>query len=412
MRFAHLADCHLGCWRTQEMKELTLETFRKAIDKCIEENVDFVLIAGDLFDSAIPSVEALKCAAEKLKELREKGIACYVIHGSHDYSASGKSMLSVLEKAGLCIDVSSKPFQTEEFEILGIGGKKGGLEQQEIRNVKLEKTKALSILLLHTAINLNDDQDELFPKLAINELPSGFDYYALGHLHEKSIVKRGNSIFAYPGALFPTNFSELEEQHASSFFIVEYEKKAEPKIKEVSFSVKPVINLTINADNETPRSLKEKILENFAKLKEKLNGAILTLRIVGTLKEGKPSEIDFVSIEREAKKLGVYSLIRNVAQLKTREFELEIESASLDLENLEEKAIEKITEKLSPEKKELVKLLIKELDIEKREEETNSSFASRLNSNLLNALRNHLMIEEEEKEKTVSYTHLTLPTKA
>ncbi len=54
MKFAHLADCHLGSWKREELRKLNLESFRKAIDICIERKVDFVLIAGDLFDTAYP----------------------------------------------------------------------------------------------------------------------------------------------------------------------------------------------------------------------------------------------------------------------------------------------------------------------------------------------------------------------
>ena len=60
MKFAHIADCHLGGWRYPELQELNMESFRNALSICIREKVDFVLIAGDLFDSAYPPIEILK----------------------------------------------------------------------------------------------------------------------------------------------------------------------------------------------------------------------------------------------------------------------------------------------------------------------------------------------------------------
>ena len=60
MKFAHLGDCHLGGWKHPELKELNLKSFQYAIDKCIKYKVDFVLVTGDLFDSAYPSIETLK----------------------------------------------------------------------------------------------------------------------------------------------------------------------------------------------------------------------------------------------------------------------------------------------------------------------------------------------------------------
>ncbi|MCL6500747.1 MAG: DNA repair exonuclease, partial [Candidatus Pacearchaeota archaeon] len=106
MRFAHIADCHLGSWRQPQMAFLNLMSFEKAIDRCLYEKVDFVLVTGDFFDTAIPSVEVMKTAAANLRKLRENGIPCYIIPGSHDYSVSGKSMISVFEEGGLCTDLS------------------------------------------------------------------------------------------------------------------------------------------------------------------------------------------------------------------------------------------------------------------------------------------------------------------
>ena len=60
MKFVHLADCHLGAWRDQKLRDLNLESFSKAINTAIDERVNFVLIAGDLFNTSVPSIESLK----------------------------------------------------------------------------------------------------------------------------------------------------------------------------------------------------------------------------------------------------------------------------------------------------------------------------------------------------------------
>ena len=105
MKFAHLADCHIGSWRDPQLSNLSTLAFEKAIDKCIEEKVDFVIIAGDLFNTAIPAIECLKLAVDKLMELKKEGIPVYSIAGSHYFSSTGKTMLDVLESAGFIKDV-------------------------------------------------------------------------------------------------------------------------------------------------------------------------------------------------------------------------------------------------------------------------------------------------------------------
>ena len=79
MRFAHIADCHIGGWIEDKLKELTIIAFKKAVEICINENVDFVLIAGDLFNTAIPQIELIKQATEGLKRLKDKDIMVYLL---------------------------------------------------------------------------------------------------------------------------------------------------------------------------------------------------------------------------------------------------------------------------------------------------------------------------------------------
>ena len=137
VKFAHIADCHLGGWSELKLKELGLEVFKKTIQECINREVDFVLIAGDLFNTALPSIDILKEVALELKRLKDNNINCYIISGSHDFSPSGKTMLDVLENAGLIKNVVKFKDDKLEFtidektnvKITGIFGKYGGLEK-------------------------------------------------------------------------------------------------------------------------------------------------------------------------------------------------------------------------------------------------------------------------------------------
>ena len=105
VRFAHIADSHLGGWRQPELQKLNFLTFQKIIDIVIAEKLDFALMCGDLFDSAYPSIEILKETFAEFKRLNDANIPVYLIAGSHDYSASGKTFLDVLEKAGFCKNI-------------------------------------------------------------------------------------------------------------------------------------------------------------------------------------------------------------------------------------------------------------------------------------------------------------------
>mgnify|MGYP001592618524 CR=1 FL=1 len=135
MKFAHLADVHIGGWREEELKNLTIESFKKAIEICIEENVGFVLICGDLFNTSIPQIDLIKETASILNKLRDNDIDVYFIPGSHDYSPSGKTMLDVLEEAGLATNVmkfkDNKLIFTKDktgTKLTGMYGRRSSLE--------------------------------------------------------------------------------------------------------------------------------------------------------------------------------------------------------------------------------------------------------------------------------------------
>ena len=137
VKFAHIADVHLGGWKQPELQNLNFQSFEKAIDICIQRKLDFVIIVGDLFDSAYPPIEIIKEAFAQFRKLHDAKIPCFIIAGSHDYSVSGKTFLDVLEKAGFCKNVES--FEEKEGKIIlnptvygnvvlyGYPGKKSGL---------------------------------------------------------------------------------------------------------------------------------------------------------------------------------------------------------------------------------------------------------------------------------------------
>jgi len=228
VRFAHLADLHLGGWRDEKLKALGLEAFTKAIDMIVEEAPDFIVIAGDLFNTALPSIEAVKHASVQLSRLRMAAIPVYFIAGSHDYSVSGKSMLDVLEGAGLARNVQKAHYsdggrivleytldEKSGVKLAGLPGKKGALESQYYEVLDREaaaEESGTKIFLFHMLLSeFKRATDDLIPSSPTAVLPPGFSYYAGGHPHLVDHKRFGDGIVAYPGPLFPNNFEELEE---------------------------------------------------------------------------------------------------------------------------------------------------------------------------------------------------------
>ena len=187
-----MSDCHLGSWRYPELQELNMKSFSKAIAFAIKEEVDMVLIAGDIFDSAYPPIEILKTSFREFKRLYDAEIPCFIIAGSHDYSVSGKTFLDVLEHAGFCKNVYNAEERDEKivlqpsilgkYAIYGYPGMKSGLEVKGLRKTILQDSPGFfKIFMLHTALK-EAIGDLPMDSISLNELPKA-DYYALGHLH-------------------------------------------------------------------------------------------------------------------------------------------------------------------------------------------------------------------------------------
>lgn len=388
MKFAHLADCHIGGWKDDRLTKLGLQTFEEALKECIKRKVDFILMSGDLFNTALPGIDYLKDVTKLLRNVKEEGISVYAIAGSHDYSVSGKTMLDVLENAGLINNVVKFDEHGLRFtidkktnaKITGLYGKKGGLEKFDYESLNkkyLEREDGFKIFMFHSGIK------EFLPAgiediecLNLMALPANFNYYAGGHIHYVFQRKTENSLLMFPGALFPNNFKELESNNGG-FYIVDENLNYEF----IKVNVKNVLNIAIDANNKMPDDVTGEILKNGTLANDK----IVFIKIEGTLREGKPSDIDFKQImERFA---NAYCIIRNTSKLMSKDFKIvEIKEESID--EIEKSVIKKNAENILlfggyNDKMGFALDLIAAMSLEKQEGEKNYTFEDKLIENMI-----------------------------
>tara|TARA_Y100000310_G_C20697687_1_gene826901 strand:- start:4074 stop:5339 length:1266 start_codon:yes stop_codon:yes gene_type:complete len=412
-RFAHLADCHIGGWKEPELRTLSIQGFKEATKKIIEEKLDFLIIAGDLFNTSIPSIESLKQVASSMRKLKDHHIPTYIIAGSHDFSPSGKTMLDVLENAGLCTNVSIYNEETKELKITyhtlptgdkialtGMPGLAGGLERTKYEGLanrkELENLQGFKIFLFHTLLTeLKPQSDEWgkVPSEPLSLLPKEFNYYPGGHPHfvsQKSTTD--HPLIAYPGPLFPNNFKELEELRHGGFYIVEVNENNEIKLNHTPVKMKETLPFTINAEDKTPGEIEIIINEKLSQ--HNITDCIITLRIYGTLKVGKTSDIDFKRITESHSQ--AYIILKNTTKIRTNEFsEIKVESGSI--EEVERDIIKEHVDQieisdlqLNQNQELLTDQLMIILDKEKHEGEKNIDFETRI----INEMKKTLNIGE------------------
>jgi len=342
MRFAHIADCHLGAWSNHpELRELPLRAFATAVNKIINERLDFVLLAGDFFDSSMPAVDVLRFAARQLMRLKGAGIPVYAIAGSHDYSPTGKTMLGVLEEADLLKNAHMKWVEDKSgARIFGVEGLKGGLDREyfESVNSSLSNSERASynILMLHTAV----DEISGMKGVPLNSLPKGFDYYAAGHVHMPAQQAHGKGVIIFPGPLFPTEFSELEKLGSGSFCITDASNGV-TNVETELLKLADVRVVQVNCNGKMPHQIESEFLNELGKLD--VGGAIVLLKANGMLASGKPTDINWKTITERAQSVGALAVKRSV-HLSMKEVELtKSAEASGGLEQIEKSIVEENT---------------------------------------------------------------------
>ena len=401
MRFAHFSDVHIGSWRDPKLHNTSTEAFAKAVDFCIGKGVDFVLIAGDLFNTSLPPIDKLKAAVTKLKELQTHGIPVYITAGSHDYSPSGKTMLDVLEEAGLLVNVVKGEVKDNSLrlnftvdrktgvKITGMIGRKGMLERsyyEALDKDHLEREPGYKIFMFHTAISeLKTKELEMMESAPVSLLPKGFDYYAGGHVH---IIKQesleGYGVMTYPGALFPTNFKELEQFHHGGLYLVE-----DGEVSWHPIALHKVRAIRLDCDEKTPQEAERALLEEMGD--DDLTGTIVTIRLSGSLRQGRVSDIDFKDIVQRLYDRNAHLVLKNTNALTTKEFEA-IHSDAKSTEDIEATLIREhlgqMAMGLAPEKEQaLTSSLMRALSMEKDEGERNMDFESRVRAEVERILK-------------------------
>ena len=243
MKFLHTADLHIG----KKIFEKSLiedqkHILRRIADIAAEEQVDAVLIAGDVYDRAVPPTEAVALLDDFLTELLASHIAVFLISGNHDSPERVAFADRILEKQGLYIAGT----YSDEVKTITLQDAFGPVEFVCVPFVKpavagcattaeavekmLSKTSSCGRRVLLTHYFVTGEQGES-PELSDSEsdvnvggldsipasLFADFSYTALGHIHKSQKIGRGNVY--YSGA--PLKYSFGEARGEKSVNIVE-----------------------------------------------------------------------------------------------------------------------------------------------------------------------------------------------
>ena len=212
-RFVHAADLHLdspftglGALRDgldERLRDASLEAWDALVDCCIDEDAEFLVIAGDLFDRADGTPRGRAQVRRGIERLHAYGIRVLVAHGNHD-PLSGRSPLAGLD------GVTVFPRDRHAAETLELPA--GPVTVHGASFSKREVTDNLALLfergdapglhvgVLHCSIGEREGHGHYAPCKVDDLVAARMDYWALGHIHAHS-EEHADPPIVYAGTL-------------------------------------------------------------------------------------------------------------------------------------------------------------------------------------------------------------------
>src|SRR5690625_2514852 len=203
--FIHVADLHLDSpfqglshmpeHIFKEVRESTFVALDRLVRNAIHLQVDFVLIVGDLFDNERQSLKAQIRLRKAFEELEKHHINVYLSYGNHDHINGNIHSVTYPDNVYIfpSEQVSTFTYQKNGIPMVELHGfsyeNRAVLTNKTAEYQANQQNALFHIALLHGSLQSNTEHDTYAPFQLSELVHSDFDYWALGHIHQRSILK-------------------------------------------------------------------------------------------------------------------------------------------------------------------------------------------------------------------------------
>lgn len=288
-RFLHTADIHLDSplkgleahedAPVEEIRGATRRAFDNLIDLAVEEAVDFVLIAGDLYDGDWKDYNTGLFFAGRMGRLDKAGIRVFIVSGNHD---AASQITRTMPLPGNVTLFSPRKPQAVTLDDLGVI-----IHGQSYSNRAVTDNLAsaypqhvpgyFNIGLLHTSLTGREGHEDYAP-CTLDELKSkGYDYWALGHVHRREVVAREPWV-VFPGNLQGRHIREAGAKGASLVTVADG-RVTEVEERELDVLRWSVCEVDLSAC-ETTESVYDAVRSTFEEELDKADGRVLAARLI------------------------------------------------------------------------------------------------------------------------------------
>jgi len=239
LRVLHAADLHIDSPLTglveydgapvDAIRSATRTAMGSLVTEAIDRNVHLVLIAGDLYDGTWRDYNTGLFVVSRLAELHDAGIRVVIVYGNHDAESQLTKRLRL--PPNTTVLSSAKP----ETRILGDLGIAVHGQSYATRSITADLAGAypvadrglLNIGMLHTCFDGSLGHDPYAPCTLVDLRSKGYDYWALGHVHERRVVCE-DPMTVFPGNLQGRHIRETGPKGATLVSFVDHEPSLQP----------------------------------------------------------------------------------------------------------------------------------------------------------------------------------------
>ena len=231
MKFLHAADIHLDSPLTglgaaaecpvERLRQSTRLAFINLIDYAIAEAVDFIVIAGDLYDGSWRDYSTGLFFVRQMSRLADAGIPVYVALGNHDAQSRLTRELRLPDNVHVFASDRSETvfFREGTVALHGRSFAQPAVTDNLVLDYPQAQPACLNIGVLHTAVGGREAHANYAPCALTDLLAKGYDYWALGHVHAREVLHED------PHIVFPGNLQGryIRETGAKGFTLVRVE---------------------------------------------------------------------------------------------------------------------------------------------------------------------------------------------
>lgn len=212
LRFVHAADLHLDspfhgmrhrapAEVADALKQATFDAYDRIVDLCIREEAQALLIAGDVYDGADRGLRSQLKFIQGLERLDRAGIHSFVCHGNHDPLDGISARLALPERCHqFGVEIESVSLGNgSRATVYGMSYARAEMREDLTPHFQRRPDDDFTIGLLHANVGGLDEHENYAPCTVDALTRSGMDYWALGHVHARMVLRDHSPAIVYPG---------------------------------------------------------------------------------------------------------------------------------------------------------------------------------------------------------------------